>query len=137
MLTAPQKSLSVRQFAQFALIGAGGTSIHFLTLTLLISSFDTPALSATILGSLLGAFFNFVLNHRLTFCSKQPYSQTAPRFLLLAFASIALNAIIYDCLATRLHIHFLLTQCLTTGLILVGNYCANALWTFQHAEKPS
>lgn len=127
-------SLSFSQFLVFTVVGALGTLVHYAILFLLIN-FNQPVMMSTITGSIGGAVVNFILNHRVTFLSKQPYHQTAPRFFLLVFLILLMNAGIMYVLTMHFYINYLLAQLLTTAIILCFNYASNALWTFNHSSN--
>ncbi|MFJ2986883.1 GtrA family protein [Collimonas sp. NPDC087041] len=132
---AAASRLSLLQFVVFAVVGATGTLIHYAILLSLVELLGRSAMVGTIAGSIAGAIWNFFLNHRLTFKSKQQFHQTAPRFFLIAAVSLALNAGLMYLLVERMHVNYLIAQLAVTIFILCVNYISNALWTFNRSAR--
>lgn len=131
----PARRLSVLQFCVFAIVGATGTLAHYVILLLFVELLGQKVMAGTIAGSIVGAVWNFFLNHRLTFRSKKQFHQTAPRFFLVAAISLALNAGLMYLLVTYFYINYLIAQLSVTVFILCFNYVSNALWTFNRSIR--
>jgi putative flippase GtrA len=116
--------------ARYAAVGAIGTVLHYLTLALAVELLGIAAHLASGLGALVGALVNYILNYHLTFASTASHAKTAPKFLVVAAASVALNASGMWLATQRLGMHYLLAQAACTLLVLVLGYVANKSWTF-------
>lgn len=118
------------QLIRFGMVGAVGTLAHYALLLVLVEGLGTSAMTGTASGSLLGALVNYVLSRRLVFASHRRHREALPRFLLVAASSLLLNAVFMYVMTVGLGWHYLFAQVLTTALLLLWNYVANALWTF-------
>lgn len=121
------------QFLRFALVGAAGTLLHYLTLTLLVWSGLLAPGPAAAAGAAAGACVNYWLNYRYTFGAAGSHRATMPRFLAMAAVGIVLNGIIVSNLAA-VGLHFLLAQAIATGLILILNFLISKKWIFQNSK---
>lgn len=120
-----------RQAGTFLVAGALSTALHFAVLWLLAGLAGMPAVAASSLGYLAGAALNYLLNRNLTFRSRVPHRVAVLRFAVVAGTGFAANALLMHLLATNVGLHYLLAQALTTGIVLVWNFAANRLWTFE------
>lgn len=118
------------QLVSYALAGAIGTLAHLGVMLALVEWHSWPATPAAISGSIVGACINFMLNHHLIFASRQHYSHTAPRFIVVACFSILLNAMLMHLMVDRLEMQYLLAQGMAITLTLICTYVSNASWTF-------
>lgn len=118
------------QFASFASAGALGTIAHYLVLLGLVSIFLAHPVTASILGSLVGAMVNYLLSHHWVFRSKRKHSETLSKFVAVGGLGLVLNAAIMYVLVTIASIHYLLAQIAATGIVLFWNFLGNRFWTF-------
>lgn len=121
---------TITRFACYTSSGAIAAIIHFLILILLVQFLFFPPVLASIMGYIVGATVNFLLNHHWVFQSSRPHAETAPKFFLIAASGLGLNATMMYFLVTMLQIHYLLGQIATTSSVLVWNYYWSSRWTF-------
>ncbi len=114
----------------YALVGASGTLVHYL-LFLALLSIEAPVLLASLAGYVAGAFVNYALNYRLTFASRRPHGEAAPRFFAVAGLGLILNLAIVALLHQWAAWHPLAAQLSATALCLLATYALNARWSFQ------
>lgn len=126
-----QSSLSVSTFLLFAGLGSLGTVAHYVVLVACVQSLGADPVFASVLGCCVGAITNFFLSHHITFRSRAEITETAPRFFAVVASGIAVNWLTMWSLVDGLGVQYLVAQVLATGLILLMNYFANALWTFR------
>jgi len=113
----------------FALVGVAGTLAHYSILYGLVEFYSFNPVVASGWGALAGLIVNYVLNYKLTFNSQQSHSQTFPKFALIASLGFALNLAMMAMLTQ--HLYYFYAQIVTTGVVLIWNFFANSLWTFQ------
>ncbi len=113
----------------FALVGVAGTLAHYSILYSLVEFYHFNPVVATGWGALAGLIVNYVLNYKLTFNSQQSHGQTFPKFLLIASLGFGLNLAMMAALTQ--HLYYFYAQIVTTGVVLIWNFFANSLWTFQ------
>ncbi|MBE0596260.1 MAG: GtrA family protein [Desulfuromonadales bacterium] len=121
---------TARQFLCFAAIGATGTALHYLVLVGLVQLSLTGPVLASAVGATLGAVVNYLLNYRITFRSQKSHWEASARFFLVALVGLGLNSAILALFLHLLPVHYLVSQLLTTGLVLIWNFLGNKLWTF-------
>jgi putative flippase GtrA len=121
----------LRRFVTFAAVGVLGTASHYLVLVLAVELVAVDPVLASFLGAVTGAVINYFLNHAITFKSTVAHRQGLPKFLMVAASGLALNtgsmALLFDVAG----LHYVLSQVLATGAVLVWNYLGSALWAFR------
>jgi putative flippase GtrA len=85
---------------------------------------------ATTLGFATGAVVNYFLNFRFTFQSSRPHRQALPRFLTVAAGGMLLNGGIVALGVDVLRLHYLIPQVCATGVVVLGTFLVNRVWTF-------
>jgi len=121
------------QFLSFATVGALGTAAHYATLIAGVS-LGLGAVIASAIGCTVGAAVNYVLNYHLTFRSRLAHRHSAPRFALIAVASLLLNTLLMAVGVDQLGLHYLVAQVVATGVVLCSNFALSRIWAFS--ERP-
>lgn len=124
-------------FARFLLIGAAGTTVHFIVVAAGVRLFDAHPVVASQCGAVLGALLNYILSHRLNYGGSAPLGATAPRFFTVAAAGFVLNGLLMGLFAVHWRLDALVAQCFTTALVLLWNFLANHFWTFRRRTPSS
>lgn len=122
------------RFLLYALMGAAGTAAHYALLLALVSLGLMAPAPASVLGALLGAVVNYVLNASVTFSSRGPDHfdrGTAARFFATAALAAAINGMAMALLVDGLGLDYRLAQLLVTAALLCATYLINASWTFR------
>lgn len=122
---------TVIQFITFSLVGIVGTSGHYITMVLLVEIFQYDILYATSIGFIVGACINYVLNYYVTFQSSAKHYITVIKYLSIAAIGMLLNGMLLYNFQKIMAVHYLLLQVVVTLLVLIWNYYANRLWTFN------
>lgn len=127
------RSLSLlEQFISFAGVGAIGTVAHWSVLVFLVQWLSTDPVLASFTGAVVGALTNYVLNYRFTFRSTKRHREAMAKFLTVAGVGLALNSLIMA-VCVGAGIHYLLSQVIATGLVLLWGFAGNRLWTFRES----
>lgn len=119
----------IGQFSRFFIVGATSALIQFSILIGLVEFFLVNPLFASTLGYLVGAFINYLLNHYFTFRSTSPHRQALLRFTLNSIFGVTINFLIMYFLL--LYRPYLLSQVLTSIIILSWNFFIHRCWTFR------
>jgi len=119
------------QFTRFATCGAVGTLAHYLLLVLLVQGLGSSPVAASSAGFVLGAAVNYTLNYRYTFRSSKPHREAMWKFFLVALIGASINAALMSILIHHVNLHYLLSQMIATGTVLVWNFTVSRIWTFK------
>ena len=120
----------LQQFVRFASVGCVSAIGHYGLLILLVQGFSTDAVLASSAGATLGAVINYLLNYHYTFQSRQAHASSFTKFALVAIVGLGLNTLLMWGGVDLLHLHYLLAQVVTTGLVLIWSFLGNRYWTF-------
>jgi putative flippase GtrA len=125
----------VRQFVNFTGVGFVSAIGHYGLLVSLVQIARVPAVPASAAGALLGAWINYTLNYRFTFRSSKRHREAAMKFAAVAVVGLLLNTVFMWVGIELIKAHYLLSQLVTTGLVLIWSFAGNRYWTFQSAES--
>jgi putative flippase GtrA len=79
----------------------------------------------------VGALVNYRLNYSFTFRSNKRHRDVIVKFFAVAAVGLGLNTALMTLLTTSLSLHYLVSQVLTTGAVLLWNFTGNRLWSFR------
>ena len=127
---ASVSSMFEHRFVRFLMVGGIATLIQYIVLIGTVEGWHWNAVLASSLGYILSAIANYLLNYYFTFRSGHPHGVAVARFAIVAAAGFALNALLMELLAVKLHVPYVLSQLLATGGTLTWNYWANSKWSF-------
>jgi len=128
------KSVDPRQFLSYLGVGLIGTGSQFLVLVALVRWARLDPVLATTLGFLVGAIINYFANYHLTFRSRQGHAGTMARFFTIAAAGMGVNAGVMALCHRGFGLHYLLSQVVATGFVVVLTYLGNRFWTFREVR---
>jgi putative flippase GtrA len=124
--------IPTRQFFNYAAVGLIGTFVHYSVLWSLVEYRHLDSIYGSVCGFVAGAFTNYVANYYITFKSRKNHTVALPQFFSVAVAGLFVNTLVVA-LGTRwLGWHYLLSQLLATGLVLILTFLGNKYWTFRH-----
>jgi len=124
-----------RQFVRFFGVGCVSAIGHYGLLILLVQAAGVSAVAASGAGALLGAWINYSLNYRYTFRSSKRHTESIARFAVVAVIGLLLNTLFMWIGVDQLGLHYLLSQVLTTGLVMIWSFAANRHWTFHVSDR--
>ena len=124
-----------RQFVNFTGVGFVSAIGHYGLLIALVQIAGVPAVPASAAGALLGAGINYSLNYRFTFRSSKRHREAVLKFAAVATVGLVLNTVFMWIGTELIGTHYLLSQIVTTGLVLIWSFAGNRYWTFQSAEE--
>ena len=120
-----------RQFITFAGVGVIGTLTHYAVLVILVQIAELTPVLASGAGFVSGALVNYCLNYRITFHSNKRHHEAIIKFFTVASIGLLLNTLVMALATEILYIHYLLSQMVATGLVLIWNFAGNRYWTFR------
>ena len=120
----------LRQFIRFTGVGFVSAIGHYGLLIALVQGLGVEPVRASVAGALLGAWINYALNYRYTFRSNKRHRESVTKFAIVATVGLLLNTFFMWLGVDVLRVHYLLSQVITTGLVLLWSFGANRYWTF-------
>ena len=123
-------NINSNSFLRFLLVGGSATGLQYLIMAILIYTTAMSPVLASGIGFIISAIFNYWANARFTFGGHSTHRQGIPRFLVTLGAGVAINAVVLYGL-TRFRVPLVVSQLITTGVVLIWNYTINAVWTFR------
>ena len=120
----------LRKFAYYVAAGLAATGTHYVVMVLLVSQAQLPEVVASSIGFLAGACVKYPLNYWGVFASEQSHGVAIPRFIISLAIGFALNALVFALLLRALDVHYMVSQVLTTGMVLFVNYLLARYWIF-------
>ena len=127
----PIRSSIIWKFICFAGVGAGGTLVQYATLFILVRLHIANAIAASAIGFILGAIVNYYLNYRYIFTSSKRHRDAMTKFLVVALAGLAINVAVLSFIMSNFHLHYFVSQVISTGFVLFFNFTGNYIWTFR------
>ncbi len=124
----------LRQFVKFTGVGFVSAIGHYGLLIALVQLAAVSAVPASAAGALLGAWINYALNYRYTFRSNRQHREAMLRFAVVAAVGLILNTLFMWVGVELINVHYLLSQVVTTGLVLIWSFAANRYWTFHSSS---
>jgi putative flippase GtrA len=130
----------MKRFALFLGIGGISTLIQFLLLMLFVEYNLLPEVTASAVGYLISAFFNYWANYRYTFKSSSSHAQTLPKYALAVAIGLSTNTLLFAAflwlfntyLALPWVEHYLAAQFLATGITVVLNFSVHKFWIYRN-----
>lgn len=122
------------EFLVYSIVGACATASQYLTLILLVELGNMHAVYASTIGSIIGSVVSFFMNHNLTFKSAKRHRETLIQFYSVAAVGTSLNALLMYIGVDKFHLHYMVAQVVTTGLVLIWNFSGNRWWTFRETH---
>jgi putative flippase GtrA len=144
----------MNHFLKYVGIGGLSTLIQFLLLGLFIKLNFMPALvlstttsplkfifnqpeltiAPEVLASSLSYFsssiFNYLANYHLTFASNTSHRKTLPKFMAATSLGLTANTSLFA-VFFALFGHYLVAQCLATGITVFLNFTVHKLWIYK------
>lgn len=117
-------------FLRYCMTGGLGTAAQYIILVIGVQAFGMPVVFSS-LGAIVGTITNYIVNYHYTFESQESHLRTMHRFFGVALIGFFLNTVIMGFCVHGLRLHYLLAQCLSTGIVLIWGFAVNLVWTFQ------
>lgn len=118
------------RFGRFLGVGLAATAVQYAVLVAGVELLGMRPVRASAAGFVLGAILNYLLNRLLTFRSTVPHAVGAPRFLVIMGLGLVANSLLMLLLSGYLGWNYVLSQILTTGVVMLWNFLGHSLWTF-------
>jgi putative flippase GtrA len=120
------------QFLRFALVGTMATVTTYAVLIVGVERLHVNAVTASVVGYMLGIIVNYILNYQYTFASAQQHRVVLPRFLLVMLIGMLVNAAVMYAGINWLGIHYMLAQLAAVAVVFMISFTANRTWAFAN-----
>ena len=119
-----------KQFTSFVGVGLIASSVHYTLLVMLVQVGGLAPVPSALCGFTMGGVVSYRLNRRHTFVSERPHEQAVWRFALVATVAFVLTYLLMRLFNEVGHMHYLIAQVITTGIVMAWTFGANRVWTF-------
>lgn len=126
----PGIAREARRFLGYVAAGLAATATHYAVMVALVTWAALAEVAASSLGFIAGAGVKYPLNYWAVFASEQRHRVAIPRFALGLAVGFVLNALLLALLLRLLDVHYMVSQVLTTGVVLFVNYMLARHWIF-------
>ena len=132
-----------QDFVRFCMVGAVGFLINLVILKLLHDAWGWPIVLATLIGSEVAYFSNFLFHNSWTYKHKAKVEKSFKRLLvqfhLSAWSGMLLNVLIVYIAVTMFHLDSAIGLVIASVIVLFWNYVWTKfyIWRNQHEHKPT
>lgn len=120
-----------RQFSIFLVVGFSAAIVHYGVLIALVEAFAWEAVPASLAGYVAGGVVSYAMNRTHTYASDRPHEEAGWRFILVAAVGFGLTYAFVYVLHEIAGLHYVLSQVLTTGVVLFWSFLAHKVFTFR------
>ncbi len=120
-----------REFLCYAGVGLLAALCHYAVLIAAVELLAVRPAAGAMCGFLVGGLVSYSSNRRWTFESDRAHETAVPRFALVAFVGFLLTGVFMSAFTELLRLHYLPSQVLTTGLVMIWTFLGNRYWTFR------
>ena len=120
----------LHKFLVYCVVGVLATGAHYVVMMGLVRWAGTSELVATCVGYVSGAFVKYPLNYGMVFNSRERHRDAIPKFTLGLVIGFFLNAAVFAALLRYLDTYYMVSQVITTGIVLFANYLLARYWIF-------
>jgi putative flippase GtrA len=120
----------LRKFIAYCFAGVLATGAHYAVMVGLVRWAEAPEVLATCVGYIVGALVKYPLNYGLVFSSRERHSVAVPKFIAALAIGFVLNAGVFALLLRFLDAYYMVSQVITTGIVLFANYLLARYWIF-------
>lgn len=130
-------------FVRFCLVGVSGFLINLIILKALHDAWHWPIVVATLLGSEVAYFSNFLFHNFWTYKHnpkvEKSFARLLVQFHMSAWSGMALNTVIVYLAVTFVRLDSAIGLAIASIIVLFWNYVWTKfyIWRNQHEHKPS
>ena len=117
-------------FVRFVLVGASATFLHYLLMGCLIYFLGVLPIISSAIGYVSSTLYNYWANSQFSFGNGRKHRRSLPRFLMIALIGLGINHALLS-IGIYLKLQISISQLFATAVVLIWNYSANAIWTFN------
>ncbi|MGC4027481.1 MAG: GtrA family protein [Steroidobacteraceae bacterium] len=118
-------------FSRFLGVGLAATALQYAVLVAGVELAGALPVRASALGFVCGSVLNYLLNRSYTFRSRVSHLRGVSRFIVIVALGLAANVLFMSLLNGYLGWNYVLSQIVTTGVVMLWNFVGHSLWTFS------
>jgi len=126
-----QVTEAMKKLLLYAALGLVGTIVQYAVLITLVQAFFFSPSTGSAIGAAAGAIVNYQLNAVYNFKHTGDRFPALLKFLVTAGIGMGANWLVMLLLTSHLHLNYLLSQVLATGVVLGLTFLINSTWTFK------
>jgi putative flippase GtrA len=121
----------LRQFKRFFGVGVLAALVHYGLLIYLVEWRKMDPLLSTMAGYLAGGVLSYILNRLLTYDAERGHLDAGWRFAVVALIGLGVTTLLMAVFLRVLDWHYIPSQVLTTGIVLLWSFFAHKYWSFR------
>lgn len=126
------KIYSYRTFIKYSIVGIFVTGVDFAIFSMSLYIFSIPPVPSKVAAFLGAMTVSYGFNRVWTFRSRESLVRRQfPRFLAVSTIGLTLSALFIHLLVVRMSVHPLISNGITSAIVLTWNFLANKYWTFR------
>jgi putative flippase GtrA len=126
----------VRKFFVYCIVGFLATGTHYAVMVGLVHWGGVSEVIATCAGYIAGSVVKYPLNYGWVFSSKERHGAAVVKYVVALGIGFLLNAAVFAALLRVLDAYYMVSQVLTTGIVLFANYLLARYWIFFTRGTP-
>lgn len=123
-----------RQFLRFFGVGLIAVGVHYGVMILLVEAFGMDEVHAAVTGYTVGGFASYSLNRKFTYDTDRSHGAAAWRFAVVAGIGLVITWAFMALFNRYFGWHYLLSQLITTAIVMMWSFFAHKYWTFVDAS---
>jgi putative flippase GtrA len=128
---ADKATVVIATFGRYCVGGVAATITHILVLMLLVERLSVNPSVATSIGFCIAVVVNYNFQYHWTFGAMGSHARVFSRYLMITFAMLGLNLVLFWFLTHPIRVPYLYAQMIATGVIMFCNFTINSLYTFN------
>lgn len=121
----------IARFIGYAIVGALGAFLHYMTTIAGVEWLDWNVLVASTVGFVVALCVQYVLNRRFVFRFASDVVSSFARYAATSIAGLLLNLSVLYVATSVLRWHYLIGAALAIVVVTPVNFAINRVWTFR------
>jgi putative flippase GtrA len=119
-------------FIRYLISGGFATIVHYLSLIFLVQVAGINPIISTSIGFILAIFVNYPLQYYWVFEVDARHRKVFYKYILVTFFTFFVNLVVFWLLFSVFQYWYLISQAVSTVVVILLNYTINKKITFQN-----
>jgi putative flippase GtrA len=124
----------LKQFLRFFGVALVALCVHYGVMILLVEFFRAEAVRSAVTGYIAGGFASYALNRHFTYDTERSHFAVAWRFGIVMMVGMLLTWGFMALFARYIGWHYLASQIITSGIVLIWNFFAHKYFSFGDTD---